>query len=48
MFKATPNPPETDDVSPYDPLDRFLCLSSSEHTQNPVGAGFVSFGRSAC
>jgi hypothetical protein len=21
MFKATPNPPETDDVSPYDPLD---------------------------
>jgi len=21
MFKATPNPPATDDVSPYDPLD---------------------------
>ena len=21
MFKATPNPPQTDDVSPYDPLD---------------------------
>ncbi|MEK1837865.1 MAG: DUF6124 family protein [Pseudomonas sp.] len=21
MFKATPNPPGTDDVSPYDPLD---------------------------
>ncbi len=21
MFKATPNPPQSDDVSPYDPLD---------------------------